>query len=277
MRESSGERHRAEDPGDDGQGQACPRRCDAVDPQEPHRDQFAEDDPIRLHRDEGQKGAEEDPSPEAKHGARAGRIPVEAVADPRQEGVAHGQPYEVVDDAPGDERPDGPRGPRPPDHHHQAGGLRDQIDDGETTEEDRPRRGEEPGGVESRNQRGERRRGDQVGELRLVIEGGDRACQQEGHGTQNKFPADLDGPRGVEVARIVAALVLDDARADADVREHGQPREAHTDEGHHPEGFRVEQSPENQVVEQAQKLAAPVADQGPHRAPGDPRAQSARA
>ena len=114
----------------------------------------------------------------------------------------------------------------------------------------------------------------QSGERGLVVEvrQGNRRCS--GDREERKTARSLDGPSGVEVLRIVAVLVLNDARPDPHVGEHQEAEHEHVDDRHEPEGFGVEQPPEHQVARQTQDLSAAVPEHRPERAAPDLRPET---
>ena len=100
----------------------------------------------------------------------------------------------------------------------------------------------------------------EANELRLFVEERNRPGEQPGSKAQGPAAQDLDGPSGVEVARIVSSVALHDAWANANVRKHAQPLHEDIDQRHEAECLGVEQAPESQIAQEAKYLAASVPD-----------------
>ena len=264
------EQHCAEHVVEHGTGKRSPGQGDAVDAKQPHGDELAEDETVRLHHHEGQQGAEEYPPPEAQQGSHARRFPAETISDSGQEGVAQNQPNGIGCQTADDQRPDTPVNPRPSDGSHEPNELRAEIYRRQSPEGEPSRQREKTGGVESGNHGAQGSNRDEGGQLRLLVEGRHGCRKDGGDQAQRKSSNDLDRPGRVQVPRIVTALVLHDAGADADVREHGDTLDEDVDERHHPEGLGVEQSPQNQIAKQAECLTTAVAYKRPDRAPRHP-------
>src|SRR5207247_8742873 len=90
-----------------------------------------------------------------------------------------------------------------------------------------------------------------------------RPGNQRGDGAQGYAAKTLDGPGGVEERRLVAALVLDDGRPDADVGEALKSLDENVDQGHDPEQLRPEQAGEDEVDPQPQGEGDSVTACGP--------------
>lgn len=77
-------------------------------------------------------------------------------------------------------------------------------------------------------------------------------------------PSDVDRPCRIEKSGLLTPLVLNDTRADADIRKQAQALKKDADKGHQSEGFREQQASEDQVARKAERLAATEFGQGPN-------------
>ena len=81
-------------------------------------------------------------------------------------------------------------------------------------------------------------------------------CEQTCEGGEDRTANNLNGPHGIEKARLVSAPALDDNCADADVGEHCEACHEHAHEQHQAERFGYEQPAEDQVAAETQGVFA---------------------
>lgn len=126
---------------------------------------------------------------------------------------------------------------------------------------------EQSGGVEPSDDRTQTNHWEQPQELRLSVELGNRPGDRNATKPQRKAANDLQGPSCVEKSWVISALVLDNARTNADIGEQVQSNYEDIKQSHESEQFWEEQASQNQVTAESQDLARPITSDSPDHTP----------
>ena len=135
-----------------------------------------------------------------------------------------------------DEGHDGGRDERPSDHNDLAEELRGEHHDLNAPKGEVAIEGEDPRGVEAGGERVETHQWKQVDERRLIVVGRHRVREGTCDDVEKAASADLHRPRGVD-ERLVTSVVLNEARADANIAKELKAHQHDLNEAHDAEGL----------------------------------------
>ena len=224
------------------------RGRDVVDPQHVEGD-AADDQAVGLGRQEHAGRADEDPAAEVQQLRPGLLLQAEAVAEPRHDEVADDglkYPRKHRADGKGHELAGAEAGvvaaarpavrrdpPHPGEDHALADHIGADVDEDQAAALEAAAQGEHGRRVQPAEKSGGADGRDQPQQGWLAVEGRQRPRDQAGTQPKEEAAQDLQGPCRPQEGRLVAAGALDDALADAEVREHVQADDEQVHQGHH--------------------------------------------
>ena len=242
---------------------------DVVGAQLTDRQSLSDHQPVAPHDDEQENRAGEHPAAEAHELLRVFALPGEARTANREHCVRRNQTDCTREELTCHERPDRVIQPCAGDHDREARELDDEIEQDQAPERHVSGCDELAGRLESFEDHpsaGHRQQRDQG---RLSVPARDRSGQERQRAVQQNTAQGVDRPRGVQQISIGRVLALDERLDDSGVGDHLQPDQQRVYDGHESEGLGIQQSSDDQVGSETERLTQSVAAGRPDHALGD--------